>query len=101
MKFIKAPITPPDTKVFVPEDVSETYYYGVNLNGEGIGFITRNEYERGDFRLKAWNSLTSGNAYNHRCPTLAGLIQILMGIGFEVHEFASDKEFFRWVADNC
>lgn len=100
MKLIKAPVIPPNTKVFDPSTVRSDHYYAVKTCIGGIGFITRPRFESGDFRIAANIVVTQGNGYLTSNSNLSALIQTLMDRGDEVHEFTTPKELWQWLADN-
>jgi hypothetical protein len=66
-----------------------------------VGFITQPGFDQGPFSAAAVHNITRGNGHKYSADTLHKLILILIDLEFEVHEFDSSRELFRWIADNC
>lgn len=83
------------------EFVDDDKYYGFQtLSGDEKGFITRERYEDGKYKILAANKLTKGNAYSH-CSSedLSGCIRKFIQSGnSKVFEFDTATKLFEWLA---
>lgn len=78
-----------------------TKYYGfVDSDGQK-GFITRENYDCGKFKVLGRKSLTNGNGYSHfNDDSLAGCIKKIIEppSKMTVFEFDTPQELFAWLA---
>jgi len=76
-------------------------YYGLSKAGSPRGFITRDDYDRGNFRAKVVRSLTRGNDWTFiQGPDLpAVLANAIAKSKFTVFEFDTHKELMTWLAE--
>ena len=87
--------------VVYSEDISWRKYYGVN-RCDICGFITRDEYGSGSFRVMCSSSIIGGNNFpSLRSATLLGTVNELLNGKFEVYEFDTPSELFIWLAENA
>lgn len=79
--------------------VSEYNYYGISTPASK-GFITRTDYDGGDFIAVARNSLTNGNGWSDlRAYSLKATIKNAVDEGYVVYEFDTHTELFEWLAE--
>lgn len=79
--------------------VSPQKYYGVSYS-DSKGFVVRDEYENKNYRARLGRSLTKGNSWNHQSDSLIVLIAAFLSDGYQVFEFNTYQELFRWLASN-
>jgi len=83
--------------------VSEDRYYGISTpvsKGFMKGFITRTNYNGGDFIAVARNYLTNGNGWTAlRAYSLKETIKKVVNEGYVVYEFDTHTELFKWLAE--
>jgi hypothetical protein len=80
--------------------LSPKKYYAVEYNGI-IGMITRREFEKDIYRVMCFDEITDGNEWDfYRHKYLSTVVKNLIEHGFEVFEFPSYGEMFRFLARN-
>lgn len=84
------------------ERLDPNLFYGVKNVETGVkGFIMRDFYHKGDFRMRALNQLTNGNCYGFSGPTLEGVVQVILRYDrtetFVVYMFDDIGELFEWL----
>ena len=83
----------------VLDDVTSDKYYGAQIR-DRKGFISRQGYGQGDFRLYAVDSVTVGNAWSFfDFPILSTVISRILDANNNVFEFDTAKELFKWLAE--
>jgi hypothetical protein len=97
---MKRVINPFPTLCVSTHDVSISKYYGVKHHGGPKGFITSTGYRK-SFYTFSEDKLTIGNGWGREYSNLKELIGYLLGVNlpFEVYEFDTAKEMFKWLAD--
>jgi hypothetical protein len=87
-------------KTIEASKVSPTKYYGVHDTIGDRGFITRSEFESGDYIVLCTVDITRGNGYNvDSTRFLSELITSLISKGIKVYEFNTYKELFKWLSE--
>lgn len=77
--------------------ISADKYYVISAFGR-LGFITREDYEIGNFIPRCFSYLTQGNNWDYRDSSLAGLInQMLRAKNYEIFEFDTQQEMFAFL----
>ena len=80
--------------------VSPIKYYGVLDSVKDRGFITKSEYESGDYMVLGTDGITEGNGYyTDTTESLSELITSLVNSGIKVYEFDTYKELFKWLSE--
>jgi len=80
--------------------VSSIKYYGVLDSVKDRGFITRSEFESGDYIVLSTVEVTEGNGYfTDTTESLSELITSLVNSGIKVYEFDTYKELFKWLSE--
>jgi hypothetical protein len=87
-------------KTIEASKVSPIKYYGV-LNTVGDrGFITRSEFESGDYMVLCTREITDGNSYyTITTKSLSELVTSLVNSEVKVYEFGTYKELFKWLSE--
>lgn len=81
-------------------EVTPDKYYGVLVGGSERCFITKTEYENGNFTVRSLDELTKGNSYySVTSPSLTATIQLSLSSGYAVYEFDTAKELLEWLID--
>lgn len=71
-------------------------YYGV-VSWADKGFINREYYNRGKFKINTFDAITNGNGWsNYGCNNLENFIRILLEDAFWVYEFDTWQELLEW-----
>lgn len=84
----------PVTKVSVDKFYGATKY-------DQFGFITRENYNRGNYGLRCTNLLTNGNGWDyHNSPELSKTINLAISSGWTVYEFNTFHELMSWILNN-
>jgi hypothetical protein len=87
-------------KTIEASKVSPIKYYGVRDSVGDRGFITRSEYESGDYIVLCVEEVTEGNGYyTDTTESLSELITSLVNLEFKVYEFDTYKELFKWLSE--
>jgi hypothetical protein len=94
-------LTPVPKNDICLDDINEDLYFGVEVNNEK-GFITRENYDSGRYKVMALSALTNGNTfYFTNNETLKSLIKYILTINAtKVMVFNSSKELFVWLNKN-
>jgi len=80
--------------------VSPIKYYGVLDSIGDRGFITRSEFESGDYMVLCTPEITEGNGYcTITTKSLSELVTSLVNLEFKVYEFGTYKELFKWLSE--
>ena len=76
-------------------------YYGIKESPNWKGFITQSDYESNRFVTLCSEELTRGNGWeiHNNCRSLKTLIERLLKSNFEVYEFDTHKELFKWLSE--
>ena len=83
--------------VSVSEVDAQSKFYGVQLDGLR-GFITREKFEKGEFRPRCAEEFTNGNGWsNFSKGTLKELIECLIQKSYDIYEFDEFFELMKWV----
>lgn len=78
-------------------DLNSRKYYGVDINGFR-GFISRERFEEGDYRLLCPDSLTEGNGWvMMERDTLEKTVDAVIADGQSVYQFDTFNELMEWV----
>lgn len=85
-------------------DVSiDKYYVVVDIPHRWSGFITREDYSVGNFRILCFDSLTNSNGVTKyeklKISELSSFIERLLTDGLKVYEFDTMRELCRWVSE--
>jgi hypothetical protein len=90
--------TPKSGNEVLFSNVTPARYYKTVQRGS-VGFITRPEYGLGNYIIRAFSAITTGNGYSggFQSDTLSGLIKILLDKGFEVFELETKEDFLKSV----
>lgn len=87
-------------KTIEASKVSPSKYYGVRDSVGDRGFITRSEYESGNYIVLCTPGVTEGNGYNvNTTESLSELITSLVNSKIKVYEFDTHKELFKWLSE--
>jgi hypothetical protein len=87
-------------KTIEASKVSPNKYYGVLDNAGDRGFITRSEYESGDYIVLCTYGVTAGNGYYaETTESLSELVTSLVNSEVKVYEFDTYKELFKWLSE--
>ena len=91
----------PKSKVAKVENCSNIGYYGIKPSGQSDkGFIARKNYNRGPYHTCVGRSLTNGNTWgDYSDSDLKNLISELIKASFEVYEFDTHQELFKWLSE--
>lgn len=83
--------------------LDEEMFYGVLANGRTLGCISRDDYERGQWRARCESEFTQGNGWSGTDSGLSLLecVKFLVGgtVGFKVYEFSTFRELCGWIAN--
>ena len=88
------------------KEVSVDKFYGVKIGkGKGsvynTGFITRDKFEEGMYRVKAISAITDGNGWAfYDSYSLQEIVEKLLGSNNTVFEFDSEAEFIEFLYAN-
>lgn len=87
------------------KETSDAKYYGIRTKCEcfarNTGFITRQCYDSGTFKVLCLDHLTNGNDWSHYLAnTLQLLIELLLKKGIEVFEFDTPEELTKFLFEN-
>ncbi len=96
MKQVK--VTPP-VPTITPNDVVISKYYGIKSPCDSRGFITRQNYDSDNFIVLALKGITNGNCWGWFSNDLKELVKTLVLNDFEVYEFDTYQELFRWLSE--
>lgn len=92
-------LTPVPTNTVLLSLVREDKYYGYENSGRK-GFIGREDYMRGNFKVFSTNEFTNGNCFNFlENLSLRDLIRNCLDVGGKVYEFDSFAELARFLVD--
>ena len=83
-------------------DVDHEKYYGAGMEGfvkEEKAFIIRENYDSGEFKVYVADEMTNGNALIFQSRSLKDLIRTLMNESYEVYEFDTSTELFKWLSE--
>lgn len=83
------------------DEADATKYYGFVGSSGQKGFITRQHYNCGEFKVLTCEGLTNGNGFSHfNDNSLARCIKNIFESPFKktVFEFDSAQELFAWLA---
>ena len=80
--------------------VSQSKYYGIRDTIGDRGFISRSEFDSGEYIVLCRVDITMGNGYNvDSTQSLPKLITSLVSGGIKVYEFDTYKELFKWLSE--
>lgn len=89
------------TPVVTVDNVADNKFYGVLAKGDVKCFISRKDFNDGDFIVRSSRKLTQGNSYdsfNNNCLRTM-ITKLVEHENFEVFEFDTAKELFKWLAE--
>lgn len=100
---MKKVIIPCDNDVVDVEHTDEGKYYASifssGFSPQVVSFLTREEYESGQFYFLCCDSVTKGNSGSARFDTAKAAIEAMVETTHaEVFEFDDKKEMFDWIA---
>lgn len=83
------------------KDLSVKKYYGVKENLGIKGFITQSDFDTNRFVALCTDEVTRGNNWPafDGCRSLKTLTEKLIKAKFEVYEFETYKELFKWLSE--
>lgn len=82
-----------------PNEVDDNLYYGI-LNYKNKGFIIRERFRSGSYKVISEDKFTLGNYYNSfDNGNLQKIIEELIAANFKVFEFKTNKELFKWLSE--
>jgi hypothetical protein len=88
-----------NTELVTPSNAGLRKYYGVLIAAEK-GFITRDNYERGQFVVRAISFLTKGNGWDdYDSDTLQEVCSQLIFKKNRVYQFDDEFELMAWLAE--
>lgn len=80
--------------------ISEDFYYAIKQCG-CFGFITKDVYDGNSYRVKATKNLTVSNEWlDYSDSSLKKVIIKILNNDGEVFKFNTDRELFKFLADN-
>lgn len=80
-------------------NLSTDKYYGIKEVSKG--FISQSDYDSNRFIVLCVMGITLGNSWGSysNCRSLKTLTEKLISDGFEVYEFDTYKELFKWLSE--
>ena len=83
-------------------EADKNKYYGVivrpDLSSDKKGFITRERFDTGNFKLMGMDKLTNGNGWESFArPTLTDMLFDILSASYWVYEFDTWQELFKWL----
>jgi len=104
---MKTVVLKQETNIVEASNVDDNKYYGTvkKASPEGKGFIVRTLYGdsngRSTYKLMSINYFTKGNSFeSFDGYSLFGLIkELLKNNSFDIYEFDTPKELFKWLAE--
>lgn len=82
-----------------PSEVNDNLYYGT-LDRGNKGFILREKFRCGCYRVISQDKFTLGNYYSSfNNDNLQETIEALIESKFKVFEFKTNKELFKWLSE--
>lgn len=74
-------------------------YYGFySKNASCKGFIAREDFENGKFTAYCTEHITEGNNFDST-NTFEDCLKMLVSRGFQVYEFDTYKQLFKWLSE--
>lgn len=95
---------PPATTTLLRDTTIFKCYGVLHISGDK-GFIHRDDFLEGKFRIRCSHSITGGNQWKDKRWNSASLYSVIKNIlndpneNFTVFEFDSAKELFKWLSE--
>lgn len=101
MRKVVISLPPQDVVAF--EKVDATKYYGIAIDNER-GFIARERWVEGRWKLYCSRSITNGNQWYYHDnkaldDSLINCMKFLLDKRFSVFEFETPQELFTWLVE--
>ena len=99
-EVIKAEMQVVVTTTLDKVDVEKYYGFSNRLNTGNFGFITREKYNEGKYRVQFCYCVTKGNQLVE-CSrdTLKETVIALLSYNLKVYEFDTFSDLFKWLGD--
>ena len=83
------------------ELVADHRYYGVIVEDDIKGFITKTDFYTGQYEVHSLEGLTEGNGWNdvESCKDLVKFIRKCVDFGYDVYEFETYQKLIQWLLE--